>query len=121
MRIRRTDANGDILPVMDAEEMAEGGEAAGLLAAARLRLMKGDWREEEEAGSPVMEILTGDGFGEEIRRDLEEGVTRILRKTPGILGVEDIRVRQEEWRFVYACLLVTEDGTVPLEQTLEGG
>ena len=122
MKLRPVDAAGDILPVRNPEEMAEGGKAAGLLAAARLRLMKGDWPEEEEAGSPVLEILRGDGFGEEKIRDLEAGVTDILRKTPGIVSVEDIRMRQENRRCVYSCLLVTEDGAVPLEQAVgEGG
>ena len=121
MKIRPTDANGDILPVKAPEEMAEGGEATGLLAAARLRLMKGDWAEDAEAGSPVLEILRGDSFGEDKLRELEAGVTDVLRKTPGILAVENVRVRQEDRRYVYSCLLLTEDGTVPLEQDMEGG
>ena len=108
MKIRPTDANGDMLPVRAQGEMAEGGEAAGLLAAARLRMMKGDWAEDAEAGSPVLEILQGDSFGEDKLRDLEAGVTDVLRKTPGILGVEDVRVQQEARRYVYSCLLVTD-------------
>ncbi len=110
MMIRPVDEQGDILTVLSRSDLMTGVEAVGRLAEAALKLQQGEWWEDALAGSPVLDILRDDTFGEEKAQELEREIPRYLRELPGVASVEDTAVVREGGQLVFRCRLLTDSG-----------
>ena len=86
MKIRPSDGNGDILPVIDSVSMRTGDDAVSELVKDRLNLLSGDWWENPAWGNMALDMFR------ESRRT--EADLKVSVKTPE----EVIRAREEAER-----------------------
>ena len=118
MVIRPTDENGDILPVLSPASKLTGAEAVKELVRDRLTLLSGDWWENPSRGNAVLEMLKENRYTEADIRALANYLTSYIRRTPGVLGVEDVVFSAEGKRFAYSCRVDTEGGEARIDYML---
>ena len=115
MLLRPVDASGDILPVLTSSSMLSGPEAVARLAEYRLSLLRGEWWENPEKGFFILETLQESRITEADAASVSSMITAYIRETPGVREVEDVRFSVNGRQLLYACEILTEEGTAALK------
>ena len=111
MRIRPTDENGDVLPVLNTGEMLSGAPAVAQLVESRLNLFSGDWWENPDWGNEILKMLQERRLTETDAQALSTYLTEYVRGTSGVQDVMDVRFSVEGHRFSWSCVVLTEYGS----------
>ena len=111
MRIRPTDENGDVLPVLQTGEMLSGALAVARLVESRLSLYSGDWWENPSWGNEILRMLQEGRLTEADAQPLSTYLTEYVRETNGVRDVTDVRFSIEGHRFGWSCTVLTTEGT----------
>ena len=111
MRMRPTDENGDVLPVLHTGEMFSGALAVASLVESRLQLYAGDWWENPARGHEILRMLQEGRLTQADAQALSTYLTEYVRETPGVQDVMDIRFSVEGHRFNWSCTVLTEYGS----------
>ena len=111
MRMRPTDENGDVLPVLHTGEMFSGALAVALLVESRLELYCGDWWENSSWGNEILRMLQERRLTRADAQALSTYLTEYVRETSGVQDVTDIRFSVEDHRFSWECSVLTEYGS----------
>ena len=112
MRIRPTDENGDVIPVLNTGEMLSGAPAVALLVEDRLKLFAGDWWENPDWGSEILKMLQEGRLTEADAQALSTYLADYVRETKGVKDVMDIRFAVNGTGFSWECTVITEYGSV---------
>ena len=118
MRMRPTDENGDVLPVLHTGEMFSGALAVASLVESRLNMYSGDWWENPAWGNRMIEMLRESRLTEADAQALATYLTEYIRKTDGVEDVREVRFSVEGRRFSYSCTVLTADGPVNINYEL---
>ena len=115
MRIRPTDENGDVLPVLHTGEMFSGALAVALLVESRLELYAGDWWENPSWGNEILRMLQEGRLTEADAQSLSTYLAGYVRKTAGVREVQDEKWSLDGGRFFWSCTVLTEYGTANVQ------
>ena len=115
MRMRPTDENGDVLPVLHTGEMLSGALAVASLVESRLNLYSGDWWENSSWGNEILKMLQEGRLTEADAQALSTYLTEYVRETSGVQDVTDVRFSVEGHRFGWSCTVLTEYGRAGIE------
>lgn len=115
MILRPVDSNGDILPVLSSASLLRGPEAEARLVKDRLELLSGDWWENPARGNEILEMLKESRLTEADIQALANYITSYIRRTPGVLEVEDVAIALEGNVFSCSCRVDTEDGSAQID------
>ena len=118
MRMRPTDENGDVLPVLHTGEMFSGALAVASLVESRLNLYSGDWWENPAWGNEVLEMMRSSRLTEADTQALANYITSYIRQTDGVLEVEEVEFSVEGKFFSYSCRVDTEDGSAEIDYSI---
>ena len=115
MRIRPTDENGDVLPVLQTGEMLTGALAVARLVESRLNLYSGDWWENPSWGNEILRMLQEGRLTEADAQPLSTYLTEYVRETNGVRDVTNVRFSVEGGRFAWECIVLTEYGKAEVD------
>ena len=115
MRIRPTDENGDVLPVLHTGEMFSGALAVASLVESRLQLYAGDWWENPARGNEILRMLQEGRLTQADAQALSTYLTEYVRETSGVQDVTDVRFSVDGHRFGWECAVLTEYGKAGIE------
>ena len=118
MILRPVDSDGDILPVLVSSSLLKGTGAVARLVKDRLELLSGDWWENPARGNGILEMLKESRLTETDTRALANYITSYIRRTPGVLEVEDVSIALEGNTFSCSCRVDTEDGPAQIDYML---
>lgn len=108
---RTLDDNGDMIPIATQAQMLTGVEAVMAAVVSRLRLLAGEWWEDESLGFQVPEFLF-QGVRQANGRDmLASYITAYILETEGVESVQDVSTEMDGTKMIYHCTVVTEYGT----------
>lgn len=113
MTIRPMDEGGDVLPVLRRDDLPRAREALVMALRLRLRLLKGDWSGNPEAGLPVDPASLSASRAENGRRALAAEIASWLSGTAGVAGVRGATVERDSGdrhALVFRCSVVPENG-----------
>ena len=111
MKMRPTDENGDVLPVLQTGEMLSGALAVAQLVDSRLNLYSGDWWENPSWGNEILRMLQEGRLTDSDAQPLSTYLAEYVRETSGVQDVTDIRFTTEKARFSWSCTVLTEFGS----------
>ena len=111
MRMRPTDENGDVLPVLHTGEMFSGVLAVASLVESRLELYCGDWWENPAWGNGILRMLQEGRLTNADAQALSTYLTEYVRETSGVQDVTDVWFSVEGHRFSWSCIVLTTEGT----------
>ena len=111
MRMRPTDENGDVLPVLHTGEMFSGALAVAQLVESRLQLYSGDWWENPAWGNEILRMLQEGRMTRADAQAMSTYLTEYVRETSGVQDVTDVRFSVEDHRFSWECSVLTEFGS----------
>ena len=112
MRIRPTDENGDVLPVLNTGVMLSDASAVAQLVESRLNLFAGDWWENPEWGNEILKMLQERRLTEADAQALSTYLADYVRETKGVKDVMDISFSVNGTGFSWECTVITEYGSV---------
>ena len=115
MRMRPTDENGDVLPVLHTGEMFSGALAVASLVDDRLNLLSGDWWENPSWGNEILRMLQEGRLTEADAQAVSTYLAEYVRETAGVRDVRSERWSVTGRRFGWECTVITEYGTVGVE------
>ena len=115
MRMRPTDENGDVLPVLHTGEMFSGALAVASLVESRLELYAGDWWENPAWGNEILRMLQEGRMTRADAQAMSTYLTEYVRETPGVQDVTDVRFSVEGRRFSWECSVLTEYGKTKVD------
>ena len=110
MRMRPTDENGDVLPVLHTGEMFSGAMAVASLVESRLELYAGEWWENPAWGNEILKMLQEGRLTNADAQALSTYLTEYVRETSGVQDVTDVRFSVEGHQFSWECKAITEYG-----------
>ena len=110
MRIRPTDQNGDVLPVLHASDLFSGDLAVAKLVEDRLNLYFGDWWENPAWGNEILRMLQEGRLTEADAQSLSTYLAGYVRSTSGVKEVQDENWDLSGHRFSWSCTVLTEYG-----------
>lgn len=111
MRIRPTDSNNDILPVLTLACMTKDTLAVADLVRDRLNLLSGEWWENSSWGCEILDMIRSTRVTEQSVPSLVSYLSSYIQATPGVLSVEDVRAAVSGRQFSYYCRVITSDGS----------
>ena len=114
MKMRPTDENGDVLPVLQTGEMLSGALAVAQLVDSRLNLYSGDWWENPSWGNEILRMLQEGRLTDADAQPRSTYLAEYVRETSGVLDVRDERWNLAGRRFSWSCTALTEYGQVEL-------
>ena len=118
MRMRPTDENGDVLPVLHTGEMFSGALAVASLVESRLQLYAGDWWENPSWGNEILRMLQEGRLTEADAQSLSTYLARYVRNTSGVKEVQNEKWDLDVGRFSWGCTVITEYGTMGVNYQL---
>ena len=118
MRMRPTDENGDVLPVLNTGEMLSGAQAVAQLVESRLNLFAGDWWENPDWGNEILKMLQEGRLTEADAQALSTYLSSYIRDTSGVREVLDEQWTLTGGRFDWTCTVLTADGTAEVRYEL---
>ena len=110
MRMRPTDENGDVLPVLHASDMFSGSLAVAKLVEDRLNLFSGDWWENPSWGNEILRMMQEGRLTEVDAQSLSTYLAGYVRGTAGVKEVQDEKWGLVGGRFSWSCTVITEYG-----------
>lgn len=117
MQYRPKDSSGDMQPVISSSEMLTGVDAVMAAVDSRLRLLHGEWWEDESLGFKVPEFLF-DGVRMPAGEQMLSGyITAYIAQTPEVMSVTDVQTKTEQRKLYYHCLALTPYGPAEGEVT----
>ena len=114
MRCRPIDENGDMMPVFSEKDMLEGYKAVGTIAGERLKLIRGEWWEDETVGFRMVPYLI-DSAKENETNFFMNYITSYLAATEGCKGITDVEVTYKNRELKYSCRMIADGGSMNLE------
>ena len=111
MRMRPCDASGDVLPILNTNEMLSGAQAVARLVESRLNLFAGDWWENPDWGNEILKMLQEGRLTEADAQALSTYLSDYVRETKGVKDVQDVRFTVNGTGFSWECTVITEFGT----------
>ena len=119
MKMRPTDENGDILPVLSGAAMASGPEAVVALVRDRLNLLAGEWWENPARGCGIFDMLRSGRVTPQDAPALVSYLSSYIQSTPGVRAVEDVSFTVSGRQFSFFCRVLTEEGSGEVSYSLE--
>ena len=111
MRIRPTDQNGDVLPVLQISDLFSGSLAVAKLVEDRLNLYFGDWWENSSWGNEILRMLQDGRLTDADAQSLSTYLAGYVRSTSGVKEVQDEKWNLSGGRFSWSCTVLTEYGS----------
>ena len=112
MLCRPLDADDDMRPVGNKNQMLSGKEAVLKAVKSRLHLLLGEWWENENLGFVVPSLIYEGIRTEEGRTMLVNYITAYIAQTPGVVAVRDVAGAVEGRALAYTCTIITEYGEI---------
>ena len=112
MLCRLLDADDDMRPVGNQNQMLSGKEAVLKAVKSRLHLLLGEWWEDESLGFVVPRLIYEGIRSEEGRTMLVNYITAYIAQTPGVVAVQDVSGTVEGRALAYTCTIITEYGEI---------
>lgn len=111
MVYRTTDENGDMMPITAQSQMLTGVDAVMAAVVSRLRLLYGEWWEDESLGFRVPEFLFN-GVRQKNGRDmLASYITSYIMETEDVTSVRGVTAEMIDRKLQYACTVITAYGS----------
>ena len=114
MRIRPFNNNGDILPVLNNNDLFVDSLAVAGDLKYRLNFWTGEWWENPEHGNQILKFM------ESSRLTVQDGpavlsyIVSYILKSDNVISVEDADIVVEGRSMYFSCRVVTSSGYVPV-------
>ena len=115
LTLRPVDENGDILPVMNYEDLVDGADAIAQLVRYRLQLLTGDWWENSGWGCDVLEMIRSSRMTEADQEVLASYLSTYIRQTEGVQELDNVAFSVEGSTFRFSCTAMTNMGDTQVE------
>ena len=115
MRYRALDENGDMTFGGNNKNFLKDIKAVIQAIKTRLKLLKGEWWENAEAGFPLFQDILGNYDKLKIKNRIVERI----QQTQGVLSVADIEIEYENRKFNFNCTVSTIYGDTVFSFTEE--
>ena len=111
------DFSNDWIPALDARAVPTGVNAIARLVGCRLRLFRGDWWEQLNAGNRILDMISSIRLSEASLPNIVSYLSDYIAETPGVITVQDANayIRNAYDHSVdFTCTVVTEEGTATI-------
>lgn len=115
MRIRPTDDNNDVLPVLTLASMTKDAMAVADLVRDRLNLLSGEWWENPSWGCEILDMIRSTRVTEQNVPSLTSYLSSYIQATPGVLSIEDVRAAISGRQFSFYCRVITNNGSESID------
>ncbi len=88
MLYRPVDAQGDMIPISRKGQLFHGTAAVIEAVKSRMRLHRGEWFEDPDAGSPALDLLTKEKVTEDQTGAIAHQIIGYISETPGVKLVQ---------------------------------
>ncbi len=118
MKIRPSDANGDIMPVIDSVSMRTGNDAVSELVKDQLSLLCGDWWENPAWGNMGLDMFRESRRTEADLKAIASYIISYIQDTAGVQDVRDVQYSVSGKGFQLSCTIITNDGSARINYEL---
>ena len=118
MKIRPSDENGDIMPVIDSLAMRTGDDAVSELVKDRLNLLSGDWWENPAWGNMALDMFRESRRTEADLKVIASYIISYIQDTAGVQDVRDVLYSSSGKVFQLSCTIITNDGSAGINYEL---
>ena len=112
MIYRPLDSDGDMLPVASAADLLTGPAAVLAAVNTRLRLLHGEWWEDEALGFEIPRFLFDGVKAPAGEQTLANYISSYIEATDGVLSVTGVTSEMRGRTLVYTCTILTTDGEI---------
>jgi hypothetical protein len=88
MLFRPVDSHGDMLPIVRKSQLLKGADAVAEAIKSRMRLHRGEWFEDPDAGSPVLDLLSKEKITEDHIGAITHQIVGYISETMGVKSVQ---------------------------------
>ena len=121
MVVRPMDADGDIMPVYNVDQMISGERAVSQVINLRLHFYYGEWWEDDEIGFRIPELLVDNARRGDVGL-LSKYIAAYIAETQGVSEVTNVETEYYDRSMIFYCEVLTDDGeTATVEVDLEDG
>lgn len=106
MRYRKLDANGDMVFGGNSKDFLKGRDATIQAIKTRLRLLKGEWWENTDAGFPLFQ----DVLGKRDELKVKNRIVERIQQTEGVLSVSNVNAEFLNRKLSFTCSISTVYG-----------
>jgi len=85
---RPVDSQGDMIPITRKSRLQHGAEALAEAIKSRMRLHRGEWFEDPDAGSPVLDLLVNDKVTENYMGAIAHQIVGYIAETTGVKSIQ---------------------------------
>ncbi len=109
MKVRPEDGNGDMMPIQSLDQLIEDAPAVAQIMRSRVRLVHGEWWEDETLGFKAPQFLV-DNVRQGNLGMLEQYISTYLAGTPGVARISDVELTFSNHKLRYSCIATTGTG-----------
>jgi hypothetical protein len=91
MLFRPVDSQGDMLPLQRKGQLLSGVDAVAEAVRSRMRLHKGEWFEDPNVGSPVLDLISNNRISENNLGPVAHQIIGYISETGGVKAVQASR------------------------------
>lgn len=88
MLYRPVDSTGDMFPIARKEQLLFGTAALAEAIKSRMRLHRGEWWEEADTGSPILDLLTAQKVSVDHMGAIAHQIVGYISQTEGVRSVQ---------------------------------
>ena len=118
MKIRPSDGNGDILPVIDLLAMRTGTAAVIELVKDKLSLLCGDWWENLAWGNMALDMFRESRRTEADQKAIASYIISYIQAISGVQDVRNVQYSVSGKVFQLSCTIITNDGSARINYEL---
>ena len=109
---------GDILPVLAYSDLSRGVREVEIQIDYHLGLLQGEWWEYLKMGNEIIDLMRETRLTEGNMRLMADCISSVIRETPGVTGISQVRYAIVDRELQYSCLAETEYGPVSVNYSL---
>jgi hypothetical protein len=118
IKYRRTDPNGDYVFGSNQQSFLAGVDAVSQAVKTRLKLLKGEWWEDENEGLPLFQNILGQPGTPQNMQSADLLIQDVITNTPDVIAIKDFRGIYDNRLYSVNCMIDTKYGEIQLEVAL---
>ena len=117
IKYRRLDSNGDYVFGSNQQSFITGVDAVSQAIKTRLKLLKGEWWEDENEGLPLFQNILGQPGTAQNLQSADLLIRDVISSTPDVTAIKDYKGLYNNRSYSVSCTVDTKYGEAQLEVT----
>lgn len=120
MIYRRLDSNGDYIIGGGVNEFLSGVEAVAQAIITRIKLLKEEWWENLDEGTPLWQSILGQVAGDKAKKTIDTILLKRIQNTKGVNSLEsyDSTFDPQTRNYSFSAVVNTDYGTTTVSEVL---